>query len=138
MTITSLEIKLNSLRDKWSKDFPKDTSDRRWPEFCKDKSEAEHLKSIIEKIKQMDDPDDVTIVDCYQCGEKEAISGPLFPYCSEECKKQWQDDHHMIPQVGHRKTIEEIQRQLKEMGRRPKTISPTEQQKAVINSQNLF
>jgi hypothetical protein len=107
-----LNNKLQLLRDKWKNDWPKSSTDPRWPEFEADKNEAEDLKSEIEKIKKLNESE----VDCYWCKEKKALSGDLFPFCSPECKKKWQDENCQNRRVGKRyRTIEECQRRIEEI-----------------------
>lgn len=49
--LESLETKLNTLRQKWKNDYPKNVYDKRWPEFRVDSSRALWLKIQIEKLK---------------------------------------------------------------------------------------
>lgn len=57
------------------------------------------------------------MTDCYQCraenpdGEiKEAVEGPLFPFCCQDHKDKYADEHYgKSPAIKKKRTIEEIQ-----------------------------
>lgn len=70
--------------------------------------------------------EEVTRIDCYQCREdhktspteiKQAVSGPLFPFCSLECKDKWGlRNFGQVKNKEHKyKTIEECQQRLEEI-----------------------
>lgn len=57
--------------------------------------------------------DKITTI-CYQCKDNKAVSGPVFPFCSEECKKKWGDEHYGKGFAGKKVyTIEQIQEKVR-------------------------
>ncbi len=116
MTIQELENKLNSLRNKWKDNYPKSEDDPSWTEFVADKKEAEDIKTEIDKLKKAEETAKESDVICYHCQEKKALLGSLFPFCSPECKQEWQNDHYKnMPEGSKYKTVEECQKRAKEL-----------------------
>jgi hypothetical protein len=60
--------------------------------------------------------DDYTKTLCYECKEKQAVVGEVFPFCSVECKEKWGESHYKNgPRRSRYRTIEEIQKKIKEI-----------------------
>ena len=69
--------------------------------------------------------EEVSRTECYQCRKdhpdapaevKQALSGPLFPFCSQECKDKWGvENFGKVKNQEHKyKTIEECQKRIME------------------------
>lgn len=66
-------------------------------------------------------------INCYQC-QKEVEKNEFFPFCSSECKEEWNKDRPILKEKK-KWTIPEIQSRLLEMGREASKKIPIPEKK---------
>lgn len=84
--------------------------------------------------------DDDTKTLCYECKEKQAVVGVVFPFCSVVCKEKWGETHYKNgPRRSKYRTIEEIQSKIKQIQlERRGNKSAAEEERVCQVAQEIF